>query len=335
MTRPPVCGRSAARAFALLGLAACGGPGEVEPRSREPAVEVPSPAAVVPAVELSAEPDPAAFDAPLPPGTVAIEVCTLDALLGVESEEPAIGAIARRGDGVVLLAMDEQLAELVPVAGRDCRFTVRVTPRPGLVGARAELHADRADPSAAWLTDGSALWQLGGARAAIDRGPVDEGPIAPHPAGGVWARVAGRVQWFDAPSRSDAARLPSGLAPRAFFADGTPIAEDGESLVRLAPDGTRTRLGPRAPLVRPSDEGLVLAAPRASGELRSLGPDGALRRTLAPAETVDLALGAMNSVAATSTLTGLSELVDGTGYVALETERDGVRLAVVARIRGL
>ena len=72
-----------------------------------------------------------------------------------------------------------------------------------------------------------------------------------------------------------------------------------------------------------------------AGQDHLLGPDGALRRTLAPAETVDLALGAMNSVAATSTLTGLSELVDGTGYVALETERDGVRLAVVARIRGL
>jgi hypothetical protein len=325
--------RALGTAVALVGLVACEPPASEAPEP-SPVPAAPAPSGPITA-EPAAEPDPAAFDAPLPPGTVAIEVCSLDAILGVESDGPAIGPIAWRGDGVVLLAMDEQLAELTPVAARDCRFTARVTPRPGLVGARAELHADRADPAAAWLADGPTLVELGGASAAIDAGPIDAGPIAPHPEGGVWARVEGRVRWIGAPDGRIASRVAAGLVPRAVFVDGTLAFEDGGALVRIAPDGARTPLGPAAPLVRAGDDGLVLAAPRASGELRVLDLDGALRRTLAPAETVDLALGVMNTVAVTSTLTGLSEVRGGTGYVALETSRDGVRLAVIARVRGL
>jgi hypothetical protein len=324
-------GWSAARAVVGLGLAACGGPGDAEPRTEAPPpAEAASPGEVAPRATSPEAPDPAAFDAPLPPGTVAIDVCTLDAILGVESEAPAIGPIARRGDGVVVLAMDEQLAELSPVAGRDCRFTVRVTPRPGLLGVRAELHADRADPGGVWLASGPTLERLGGASTAID-----PGPIVPHPEGGVWARVEGRLRWLGAPGGQSAPSLPRALVPRALLADGTLIAEDGEALVRLLPDGSRRPLGPASPLVRPSGEGLVLAAPWASGEVRSLDPDGALRRAVAPAESVDLALGAMHTVEAASSLTGLSEVRDGTAFVALETVRDGLRLAVIARLRGL
>jgi hypothetical protein len=282
-------------------------------------------------------PEGEAFDGPLPPGATAVEVCSLDAIVGVEADGPAIGAIARRGDGTLVVVMDEQLALLAPVAGRDCRFTVTTEPRPGLVGAGAELVADRESARSVWIHAGGALLRHTD-RTEAER-PIDERPIVADPRGGVWATTGGRLGWI----RGDGEPTAIGGAPRDVqplaLTGGGLVANVSGQLVRLPI--SEDELGPPAPLsgeatlVRTSGDALLLAAPRASDAVRVVGPDGTPRAELSPGPSVDLVFGLVEPVDAPCVLTGLTDAVDGTAYVALETVREGVRLLVVARLRGL
>lgn len=320
------------RLVACVFLVACG---EAAAPEAPTAPVSPEPALPVAEAEVAPAPDGDAFDAPLAPGSVAIDVCTLDAVIGVEADGPAVGPIARRGDGTLVVVMDEQLALLRPTTTRDCRFVVTTVPRPGLRGAEASVVADRAEASTVWLASAGTLARLGADESTIE---IDRGEPIAHPEGGVWASVGGRWTWIGGPSVVPApvAAVPPGLAPRALVASDVLVGVRAESLVRVPiGGGARTELGPSATVVRPSGASLVLASPRLSEDVRVLGEDGAELRVLTPGPTVDRALGLYAPVEAPCVLTGLSEIVDGTAYVALETVRDGVRLAVVARIRGL
>jgi hypothetical protein len=320
------------RALALALLVACGEP--AAPVAPPP----PTPERIALPVadeEVAPAPDGEAFDAPLAPGALAVDVCTLDAVIGVEADGPAIGPIARRGDGTLVLVMDEQLALLRPTAGRDCRFEVTVLPRPGLRGADASVAADRGDDAAVWLADQGSLLRIGG----TDEGAVaiDRAELVAHPAGGVWASVRGRWTWLGGPAGEPqpVAGLPRGITPLALIAPEVLVAARGEGLVRVPIGGAPIALGASATLARAIDAGLVVAAPRSSTDLRVLGADGAELRTIALGGLVDLALGLGEPTEAPCAVTGLTEVTEGAAHAALETVQDGVRLAVVARIRGL